>query len=293
LASWCSAATPRATFSISRRYRARRYAAQADHRPTRLAMDCRDGACRGKTASWRSGGWCRSGGRQDGPQRSAHPAILPSASLPSLPTRNAKLTRRSNTAGCSTASSCRRSSAGGSWTLPAATLPSSTTTCARRRIRRTGCWPCCPRCSILPSHGLAARWIEPLPADRKIRRAQARERMLLSVELARLGDALASFDGSPYALTAVKLLVFTGARGSRRRAQAQMGMDRFRPRRGAAARQQDRCEDFAPTAGSPRGARRAAAARRQPASDRRAEGRCCTGQSRKALAGDSRGGRAR
>src|SRR5262249_11164082 len=39
-----------------------------------------------------------------------------------------------------------------------------------------------------------------------------RERMLSPVELARLGDALGAFDGSPYAAAAVKLLVFTGAR---------------------------------------------------------------------------------
>ena len=39
-----------------------------------------------------------------------------------------------------------------------------------------------------------------------------RERMLSAVELARLGDALAAYDGSPYAAAAVKLLVFTGAR---------------------------------------------------------------------------------
>jgi integrase len=39
-----------------------------------------------------------------------------------------------------------------------------------------------------------------------------RERMLSPAELARLGDALASYDGSPYAVAAVKLLVFTGAR---------------------------------------------------------------------------------
>ena len=39
-----------------------------------------------------------------------------------------------------------------------------------------------------------------------------RERMLSPAELARLGDALAVYDGSPYAVAAVKLLVFTGAR---------------------------------------------------------------------------------
>ena len=39
-----------------------------------------------------------------------------------------------------------------------------------------------------------------------------RERMLSAEELARLGDSLATHDGSPYAVAAVKLLVFTGAR---------------------------------------------------------------------------------
>jgi hypothetical protein len=39
-----------------------------------------------------------------------------------------------------------------------------------------------------------------------------RERMLSPIELARLGDTLAAFEGSPYAVAAVKLLVFTGAR---------------------------------------------------------------------------------
>ncbi|HJU17913.1 MAG TPA: site-specific integrase [Stellaceae bacterium] len=39
-----------------------------------------------------------------------------------------------------------------------------------------------------------------------------RERFLSAEELARLGDALANADGSPYYIAAVKLLVFTGAR---------------------------------------------------------------------------------
>lgn len=39
-----------------------------------------------------------------------------------------------------------------------------------------------------------------------------RERFLSPAELARLGEALAAHDGSPYAVAAVKLLVFTGAR---------------------------------------------------------------------------------
>jgi integrase len=36
--------------------------------------------------------------------------------------------------------------------------------------------------------------------------------MLSPVELAQLGEALAAYDGTPYAVAAVKLLVFTGAR---------------------------------------------------------------------------------
>jgi len=39
-----------------------------------------------------------------------------------------------------------------------------------------------------------------------------RERMLSPAELARLGDALTSYEGSPFAAAAIKLLVFTGAR---------------------------------------------------------------------------------
>jgi integrase len=39
-----------------------------------------------------------------------------------------------------------------------------------------------------------------------------RERFLSADELARLGGALAAYDGSPYAAAAIKLLVFTGAR---------------------------------------------------------------------------------
>jgi integrase len=39
-----------------------------------------------------------------------------------------------------------------------------------------------------------------------------RERMLSPAELARLGDALAAYDGSPYPVAAIKLLIFTGAR---------------------------------------------------------------------------------
>ena len=43
-------------------------------------------------------------------------------------------------------------------------------------------------------------------------RQRRRERFLSAEELARLGDVLASYDGSPYYTAAIKLLVFTGAR---------------------------------------------------------------------------------
>jgi integrase len=43
---------------------------------------------------------------------------------------------------------------------------------------------------------------------------QSRERMLSVEELARLGSALATSDGSPFVIAALKLLVFTGARRS-------------------------------------------------------------------------------
>ena len=41
---------------------------------------------------------------------------------------------------------------------------------------------------------------------------RGRERLLSAAELARLGDALAGHDGSPYVPAAIKLLLFTGAR---------------------------------------------------------------------------------
>ena len=43
-------------------------------------------------------------------------------------------------------------------------------------------------------------------------REHARERMLSADELARLGSALAAYQGSPYVVSAVKLLIFSGAR---------------------------------------------------------------------------------
>ena len=61
------------------------------------------------------------------------------------------------------------------------------------------------RWGLRPDGSNPCRLIEKF-AERK------RERMLSPVELARLGEALGSFDSSPYAVAAVKLLVFTGAR---------------------------------------------------------------------------------
>ena len=63
-----------------------------------------------------------------------------------------------------------------------------------------------------------------------------RERMLSPAELARLGDALTSYEGSPFAVAAIKLLVFTGARlGEILGPRVVVG--RFRARRGTATRQ--------------------------------------------------------
>jgi integrase len=64
---------------------------------------------------------------------------------------------------------------------------------------------------------LAERWGERGDGSNPCRHVEQygehkRERFLSEAELARLGDALASFDSSPYAVGAIKLLVFTGAR---------------------------------------------------------------------------------
>jgi integrase len=61
------------------------------------------------------------------------------------------------------------------------------------------------RWALRPDGSNPCRHVEKF-AERK------RERMLSPAELARLGDALAAYDGSPYVVAAVKLLVFTGAR---------------------------------------------------------------------------------
>jgi integrase len=61
------------------------------------------------------------------------------------------------------------------------------------------------RWGLRPDASNPCRHVEKYPQRR-------RERFLSAEELARLGDALAAFNGSPYAVAAVKLLVFTGAR---------------------------------------------------------------------------------
>jgi integrase len=61
------------------------------------------------------------------------------------------------------------------------------------------------RWGMRPDGSNPCRHVEKYPQRR-------RERFLSPAELARLGDALAAHDGSPFAVAAVKLLVFTGAR---------------------------------------------------------------------------------
>jgi integrase len=64
---------------------------------------------------------------------------------------------------------------------------------------------------------MAERWGERPDGSNPCRHVEKypqrrRERMLSSGELARLGNVLAGYDGSPYYAAAIKLLVFTGAR---------------------------------------------------------------------------------
>jgi integrase len=61
------------------------------------------------------------------------------------------------------------------------------------------------RWGMRPDGSNPCRHVEKYPQRRH-------ERFLSPAELARLGDALAAYTGSPYAVAAVKLLVFTGAR---------------------------------------------------------------------------------
>jgi len=61
------------------------------------------------------------------------------------------------------------------------------------------------RWGLRPDGSNPCRHVDKYPQHR-------RERFLSPAELARLGDALVAYDGSPYTVAAVKLLVFTGAR---------------------------------------------------------------------------------
>jgi integrase len=61
------------------------------------------------------------------------------------------------------------------------------------------------RWGLRPDASNPCRHVEKYPQRR-------RERFLSPTELARLGDALATYDGSPFAVAAIKILVFTGAR---------------------------------------------------------------------------------
>jgi integrase len=61
------------------------------------------------------------------------------------------------------------------------------------------------RWGLRPDGSNPCRHVERFPEKK-------RERMLSLADLARLGDALMAYDGSPYAVSAVKLLVLTGAR---------------------------------------------------------------------------------
>jgi integrase len=61
------------------------------------------------------------------------------------------------------------------------------------------------RWGLRPDGSNPCRHVEKYPQRR-------RERFLSPTELARLGGALAAYDGSPFAVAAIKLLVFTGAR---------------------------------------------------------------------------------
>jgi integrase len=63
------------------------------------------------------------------------------------------------------------------------------------------------RWGLRPDGSNPCRNVEKYPQRR-------RERFLSAAELSRLGDALAGYDGSPYHVAAIKLVVFTGARFS-------------------------------------------------------------------------------
>jgi integrase len=132
------------------------------------------------------------------------------------------------------------------------------------------------RWGLRPDGSNPCRHVEKFP-ERK------RERMLSPAELARLGDALAAYDGSPYVIAAIKLLVFTGARLGEVLGLRWEWID-LAPRRGAFARQQDRRQDIAPAATGASGTRRIAAASRESTCDRRSEGWRGPGKPGKAVA---------
>jgi len=119
-----------------------------------------------------------------------------------------------------------------------------------------------------------------------------RERMLSPAELARLGDALAAYDGSPYAAGAVKLLVFTGARLGEVLGLRWEWIDFERGEAGLPDSKTG-AKTLQPSAPGACSARRAAAARWQPARHRRAKGRRSARQPRKALAENPQDGWAR
>jgi integrase len=75
------------------------------------------------------------------------------------------------------------------------------------------------RCLAVSSamFNMAERWVLRPDGSNPCRHVERfaerkRERFLSPAELARLGDALAAYDGSSYAVAAVKLLIFSGAR---------------------------------------------------------------------------------
>ena len=96
-------------------------------------------------------------------------------------------------------------------TSPAPTWRGCTTHRATRPTRRTACSRCCPRCSTSPSGGACGRTAR-IPAAMSRNSPSASASGCCRRRVGPLGDALATHDGSPYVVAAVKLLVFTGAR---------------------------------------------------------------------------------
>jgi len=116
------------------------------------------------------------------------------------------------------------------------------------------------------------------------------ERWLGAEELTKLGDALTAYDGSPYAVAAIKLLAFTGARLGEVLGLRWEWIDFTR----GEARLPDSktgAKDAPPASPCPLGSRGTATDRGQPSCHLRLKDRCAVGQSGKALAGDPQGGR--